>query len=228
MARKVWTKIPQPWNHRFGIDYLIAGRTDLGVDPNTVEVRTMWNISDLDEYETERCRQFAFFVRNVLNIRLLTDAYIKARKQKDWAADPRFKDNNPLVDKWPLSLPPDLRVTYPEDGSPPWIPSHFIGNLHSHYELAILMLHRPQILTGKSFQTGGEWRKHLARCCTSARKFCLLQEAVINIYGIHGMFYMLRGVSFALYGALTCTMLHLVSLTLHGFPSCSRLTRTYS
>lgn len=189
------------------------GRSDLSVDPNTVEVRTMWNIPELDEFETERCRQYAYFVRNALNIRLLTDAYHKAKKQKNWGADPRFMENNSLVDRWLTSLPPDLQVTYPEDGSSPWLPSHFVGNMHAHYHLTIIMLHRPQLLACKSFHTGGEWRTHMALCCSSAKKLCRLQEAIYLSFGLPGLLYMQRGISFVLYSILTCTMLHLVSNT---------------
>lgn len=46
------------------------GRSDLGVDPNTVETSTNPPGSDLDDYEKALSRQFAFFVRNARNIRL--------------------------------------------------------------------------------------------------------------------------------------------------------------
>ena len=177
----------------------------------------MWNIGDLDDYETERCRQFAYFVRNALNIRLLADAYHKAKKQKNWGADPRIMGNNSLFDRWLLSLPPDLEVSFPDDGSPPWLPSHFVGNMHSHYHLAIIMLHRPQLLASKSFDAGGEWRGHMAMCCSSAKKLCRLQEAILSSFGLSGLFYMQRGISFTLYSILTCTMLHLVSIAPHSY-----------
>ncbi|KAL1960761.1 hypothetical protein VTO42DRAFT_6591 [Malbranchea cinnamomea] len=204
------------WQTLLVVEIMIGGpqgRSDLSVDPNTVEVRTMWNIPDLDDFETERCRQYAYFVRNALNIRLLTDAYHKAKKQKNWGVDPRFIGNNSLVDKWLPSLPPDLQVTYPEDGSPPWLPSHFVGNMHSHYHLTIIMLHRPQLVACKSFHAGGEWRTHMALCCASAKKLCRLQEAIYSSFGLSGLFYMQRGISFVLYSILTCTMLHLIAIT---------------
>ena len=175
-----------------------------------MEVRPTWNIAEMDAFETERSRQFAYFVRNVRSIRLMTDTYHKLKKQKDWGADPRFMENNPLFSDWLASLPSDLQVTYPPDGSAPWLPSHFVGNMHSHFHLGIIMLHRPQLLASKSFATGGEWRTHMSLCYSSAKTLCRLQEAILDSFGLSGLLYMQRGINFTIYCILTCTMLHLV------------------
>lgn len=168
---------------------------------------------DLDSFETERSRQFAYFVRNALNIRRITDVYHKLKKQKDWGADPKYVKNNYLFSDWLSSLPPDLQISYPPDGSPPWIPSHFVGNMHAHFQLAILILHRPQLVAATSFAAGGEWRTHMSLCYSSARSLCRLQEAILSSFGLPGLLYMQRGISFTIYGVLTSIMLHLVSFT---------------
>lgn len=180
------------------------------MDPETVDMRPTLDIRGLDAYETDRSRQYAYFVRNAHHIRIITDIYHKVKKQKDWGADPRFVQKNPLFGDWLRSLPPDLQVNYPPDGSPPWIPSHFVGNMHSHCHLAIILLHRPQLLASQSFVAGGEWKIHFSLCYTSAKSLCRLEEAILERFGLPGLLYMLRGINFSIYCILTCTMLHLV------------------
>lgn len=173
-------------------------------------MRPILDIRGLDHYETERSRQFAYFVRNANHIRMMTDTYHKIKKQKDWGADPRFVQKNPLFADWLRTLPSDLQVNYPEDGAPPWLPSHFVGNMHSHCHLAIILLHRPQLVASQSF-TDGEWKIHFSLCYSSAKNICRLQEAILERFGLSGLLYMQRGINFAIYCILTCTMLHLVS-----------------
>ena len=176
-------------------------------------MRPTLDIRGLDAYEVDRSRQYAYFVRNAHHIRIITDIYHKVKKQKDWGADPRFVQRNPLFADWLRSLPPDLQVNYPADGSPPWLPSHFVGNMHSHCHLAIILLHRPQLLASQSFTVGGEWKIHFSLCYHSAKNLCRLQEAILERFGLSGLLYMQRGINFAIYCILTCTMLHLVSYT---------------
>lgn len=174
-------------------------------------MRPTLDIRGLDQYELDRSRQYAYFVRNAHHIRIITDIYHKVKKQKDWGADPRFVQKNPLFADWLRNLPADLQVDYPADGSPPWIPSHFVGNMHSHCHLAIILLHRPQLLASRSFAAGGDWRVHFCLCYSSAKSICRLQEAILERFGLSGLLYMQRGINFAIYCILTCTMLHLVS-----------------
>jgi hypothetical protein len=187
------------------------GRSDYGVDPETVDMRPTLDIRGLDQYETERSRQYAYFVRNAHHIRIIADVYHKIKKQKDWGADPRFVQKNPLFDDWLHNLPTDLQVNYPSDGAPPWIPSHFVGNMHCHCHLAIILLHRPQLVASQSFTAGSDWKIHFSMCYTSAKSICRLQEAILERFGLSGLLYMQRGINFAIYCILTCTMLHLVS-----------------
>ncbi|KAJ5753854.1 uncharacterized protein N7511_008007 [Penicillium nucicola] len=189
------------------------GRSDYGVDPETVDMRPTLDIRGLDQYEIDRSRQYAYFVRNAHHIRIITDIYHKIKKQKDWGANAQFVQNNPLFSDWLRNLPPDLQVNYPADGSAPWLPSHFVGNMHSHCHLAIILLHRPQLIASQSFAAGGEWRIHMSLCYSSAKSLCRLQEAILQRFGLSGLLYMQRGINFAIYCILTCTMLHLVAIT---------------
>ncbi|CEO58526.1 Putative Fungal Zn binuclear cluster domain containing protein [Penicillium brasilianum] len=204
------------WQTLLVVEVMIGapqGRSDYGVDPDTVDMRPTLDIRGLDHYETERSRQYAYFVRNAHHIRIITDLYHKIKKQKDWGADPRFVQKNPLFAEWLRNLPTDLQVNYPADGSPPWIPSHFVGNMHSHCHLAIILLHRPQLGASQSFTAGGDWRIHFSLCYTSAKSICRLQEAILERFGLSGLLYMQRGINFAIYCILTCTMLHLIAIT---------------
>ncbi|KAK4865810.1 hypothetical protein LT330_008903 [Penicillium expansum] len=204
------------WQALLVVEVMIGGpqgRSDYGVDPETVEMRPTLDIRGLDHYEIDRSRQYAYFVRNAHHIRIITDIYHKVKKQKDWGADARFVQNNPLFADWLRNLPPDLQVDYPADGSPPWLPSHFVGNMHSHCHLAIIMLHRPQLFASQSFAAGGEWKIHMSLCYSSAKSLCRLQEAILQRFGLSGLLYMQRGINFAIYCILTCTMLHLVAIT---------------
>ncbi|EGC47369.1 C6 finger domain-containing protein [Histoplasma capsulatum var. duboisii H88] len=118
------------WQTLLVVETMIGGpqgRSDFGVDPDTVEYSTTLDIPNLDAFEIERSRLFAYFIRNVRSIRLITDSYHKLKKQPDWGANPRFIENNTLIPDWLASLPADLQVTYPQDGSPPWLPSHLIA-----------------------------------------------------------------------------------------------------
>ncbi|KAJ5783660.1 transcriptional regulator family: Fungal Specific TF [Penicillium psychrosexuale] len=204
------------WQALLVVEVMIGGpqgRSDYGVDPETVDMRPTLDIRGLDHYEIDRSRQYAYFVRNAHHIRIITDIYHKVKKQKDWGADARFVQINPLFAEWLRNLPPDLQVNYPADGSPPWLPSHFVGNMHSHCHLAIIMLHRPQLFASQSFAAGGEWKTHMSLCYSSAKSLCRLQEAILQRFGLSGLLYMQRGINFAIYCILTCTMLHLVAIT---------------
>lgn len=175
-------------------------------------MRPQLDTTDMDQFELDRSRQYSYFVKNAYHIRVVTETYHKIKRQKDWAVNPRFTENNPLFGDWYQSLPQDLQVTYPEDGSPPWLPSHFVGNMHTHYHLAIVMLHRPQLMvSSKSFKADGGWKTHMSLCWSSAKCLCRLQEAIISRFGLQGLRFMQRGINFTVYSILTCTMLHLVS-----------------
>ncbi|EED16009.1 C6 finger domain protein, putative [Talaromyces stipitatus ATCC 10500] len=204
------------WQTLLVVEVMVGGpqgRSDYEVNPDTVDMRPQLDTIDTDQFETDRSRQFSYFVKNAHHIRIYTELYHKIKRQKDWASDPRFTENNPLFDEWYRSLPQDLQVTYPNDGSPPWLPSHFVGNMHTHYHLAIIMVHRPQLLASKSFTADGGWKRHMQLCYSSAKCLCRLQEAIISRFTLQGLRFMQRGINFTVYAILTCTMLHLVAIT---------------
>ncbi|KAL4734640.1 hypothetical protein BDV11DRAFT_50741 [Aspergillus similis] len=203
------------WQALLVVEVMIGapqGRSDYGVDPQTVNMQPELDVKNMDQFEIDRSRQYAYFVRNAHHIRILTDVYHKIKRQKDWGSNSKFVENNPLFADWLQSLPPDLQVNYPPDGSPPWIPSHFVGNMHSHCHLGIVLCHRPQLIASK-FPAGGNWKTHMSLCYSSAKCLCRLQEAILARFGLSGLLYMQRGINFTIYCILTCTMLHLVAIT---------------
>jgi hypothetical protein len=110
-------------------------------------------------------------------------------------------------------LPQDVQVTFPADGSPPFLPTHFLGNLHIQHCLGVVMLNRPQLASLDATNPDGKWKRHMVIAYTKAKLLCRLQEAVLDSYGMNGLLCMIRGVNYIVYSILTCTVLHLVALT---------------
>lgn len=183
----------------------------MDVDPETVDFSIERPSPSIDASDYQVSRQFTYLVRNVKNVRNMSDLVTRIKKQKDWASDPTFINLNPAVMKWLDDLPSDLRVTFPEGDAPPWLPNHFVGNMHAYYHLNIIMLHRPQLMSSNSFSTGGNWKQHMTLCYNSAKAMCRLQAAVLQTFGLSGLLCMQRGINFVIYSILTCTMIHLVS-----------------
>ena len=182
----------------------------MGVDTDTVDYDPNPRGSTIDEHEIIVSRQFACFVRNARNVRMYVDAYNKLKKKKDWGLDPKFVENNTAFTTWPNEVPEDLQLRFPADGSPPWLSSHYHGNMHTYYQLGVIMLQRPQLLAAKSF-SDNTWKTHMSLCYNSARLLCRLQEAILEKFGLAGLLCMQRGINFTIYAILTCTMIHLVS-----------------
>ena len=155
-------------------------------------------------------RRFAYFIRNARNIRLITDAAHKVKNKKDWGLDPQLVAYNSAFTEWPHELPSDLQVSLPADGSPPFLASHFLGNMHAHYHLGIVMLHRAQLAASKNFATDNAWRHQMSLCYSSAKVLCRLQEATLGSFNVQGLLCMQRGINFTIYAILTCIMVHLV------------------
>ncbi|KAH8596590.1 hypothetical protein B0O99DRAFT_509596 [Bisporella sp. PMI_857] len=189
------------------------GRTDLGVEMDTLDLSVPRPMPGLDDSEYHITRNFTYFTRVVRNVRKMNNAYANIKKRKDWGLDPEFVGLNPSFDNWINDLPNDLKVTFPPDGSPPWLPSHYIGNLHSYYFLGIIMLHRPQLTFMDPTGADGGWKHHMMICYSSAKLLCRLQEALLQSFGMTGLLCMQRGINFSIYCILTCTVLHLVALT---------------
>lgn len=205
------------WQTLFIYELMIGGpqgRSDMTVDIDTVDLSIPRPSPGLDESDLRISRDWVFMSRAIRIVRLMNDVVTKVKKKKDWGNDPRWGQLTPFFQAWLDELPADLRVMYPPDGSPPWLPSHFVGNLHSYYELSVVMLHRPQLAASESFAIDGDWKRHMMLAYSAAKNICRLQEAILNGFGLRGLRCMQRGLGFAFYAVLTCTVLHLVSCLL--------------
>lgn len=183
----------------------------MGVDPQTVDLDVHRPSPGIEHVDYQISRQFTYLIRKVFNVRLMHD--LKGNNQdpsqKEWVSDPKFINISADLGKWLDELPRDLQVDFPDDDSPPFLSSHFIGNMHSYYHLTVIMLHRPQLMQPSAY-VDGSWRHHLAVCYDSSKKMCKLQEAILRNFGIPGLICMQRGINFVIYAVLTCTMVHLV------------------
>jgi hypothetical protein len=197
-ARKVSnnSQAQQRWRargSRSSRTYTLPGRYERNVDIDTVEIDDPYLPPGADEEEYQVSRTFSYLVKSVRMMRLLSDAHTPIRNEKNWGSNPRFTRLTPIVPKWFDELPPDMQVHYPPDGSPPWLSSHVVGNFHCHHHLAMLVLHRPQLMASSSFTPGGSWRQHMEICYSSAKSLCRLQEALLQNFGINGLLYTQRG-----------------------------------
>lgn len=131
----------------------------------------------------------------------------------DWALDAAFVQHNEEISTWFDQLPADIQMHYPDDGSPPYLGGdHFVAYVHVYHHLVVIMHHRPQ-LSALLERRKPAFKEHLDICLRSAMLMCTVQEAILRDFGIHGLHFMLRGINFTIYCVLTCTVLHLVSLT---------------
>ncbi|KAK8236464.1 hypothetical protein IWZ00DRAFT_120463 [Phyllosticta capitalensis] len=204
------------WHLLFQLEVMVGGpqgRTDFGVAEDTVDFNVPRPMSSQDDVENTLSRQFAYMLRIVKNVKKTTILHGTLRKKtKDWAVDPEFVGLNEGYAAWLRDLPRDLQIGYPEDGSAPWIPSHYLANMHSYHYLGIIMHHRPQLhFYHENFNP--IWKQHMLLCYSAAKSMCRLQEAILQNYGLPGLLCMQRGISFTIYAVLTCTMLHLVAIT---------------
>jgi hypothetical protein len=169
--------------------------------------------SDIDSFEQSISRQYAYFLRNARNIRLITQIARKLKRKDDWAMDKEFLSYNHAFQTWPQDLPDDLRIPLPADGSVPKLTSHFIGNMHSHYHLGIVMMRRAQLTASEKFANDTTWKEHMRTCYRSAKILCRIQEALLAQYDMSGLLVMQRGINFTIYAILTCVMIHLASVS---------------
>lgn len=185
----------------------LLGRTDLAVDQDTVDLSIPPPIPG-EELEYNITRNFTYFTRIINYVRTMNRIYATVKSKKDWGLAPELSEMNPKYEGWLRNLPMDLHVDFPRDGSLPYLPSHFIGNMHSYYYLGLILLHRPQL----NFMDPStlEWKEHMVICYRSAKYLCRIQEAILQQFGMLGLLCMQRGASYTIYGILTCTVLHLV------------------
>ncbi|KAI0432377.1 fungal-specific transcription factor domain-containing protein [Xylaria sp. FL1042] len=204
------------WQTIFICETMIAapqGRNDLSVELDSLDFNIPQPMHGVEEDEHQISRDFIFFVRIVRMIHKMNTTYLKVKKKKEWGLDPEFVRLNPQLRYWLNELPPHMVVTFPSDGSPPWLSSHFIGNVHSYYHLATILLHRPQLTFLEPMGIDGQWKSHMIISYASAKALCRLQESMLQSFGLSGLQCMQRGISFTIYGILSCIVLHLVALT---------------
>lgn len=187
-----------------------VGRTTFQVEPSSIDYTLPRPVNGPDVYEAQISRQFTQYVRALRNVHNTTVLCAKLRKKTpDWALDPTFVGLNADYPMWLNELPEEMQISYPADGSVPWIPSHFIANMHCYHHLGVIMHLRPQI-NAIADPYDPTWKQHMLTSYCAAKQMCKLQEAVLKMYGLPGLLCMIRGISFTVYAVLTCTMLHLV------------------
>ncbi|KAI0452842.1 fungal-specific transcription factor domain-containing protein [Xylaria acuta] len=204
------------WQTIFICETMIAapqGRNDLSVELDSLDFSVPQPMPGVEDDEHQISREFIFFARIVRTIHKMNTTYLKIKKKKDWGLDPEFVQLNPQLRAWLNELPPHMAVTFPRGGSPPWLPSHFIGNIHSYYHLATILLHRPQLTFLEPISIDGQWKSHMMISYASAKALCRLQESMLQSFGLSGLQCMQRGISFTIYAILSCIVLHLVALT---------------
>ncbi len=152
----------------------------------------------VDESEYHISRNFVYLVRIIGNISRLSRAYARVKKNKDWGLDSEITKLNPLFHSWLTDLPPDMTVNIRPDGAPPWLPSPYLGNVHSYYYLSVIMLHRPQLQLLDPTNPDGQWKHHMMICYSSAKLLCRLEEAILQSFGLTGLRCMQRGVNFTI------------------------------
>lgn len=188
-----------------------VGRRDLAVPFDSVDFALPRPVPGGDDSEYHLSRNFTYITRVVRNVRNMTDVYMRIRKKKEWAIDPEMTQLTQGFDAFFAELPADLTLSFPQDGSAPWLPTVFIGNLHSYYHLTVILYHRPQLSALDPTTQPVQWKHHMMICYDSAKALCRLQEALLNTAGLEGLQCMQRGFSFTVYAGLSCILLHLVS-----------------
>ncbi|KAH7261026.1 uncharacterized protein BKA55DRAFT_536032 [Fusarium redolens] len=188
------------------------GRHDHAVKLNTVDFTAARPVPGCEESEYHISRNFSYFSQVVRTVATMSKVYTRLRRRKDWGVDPEFQQLGQSFNTWLAELPPDLAISFPPDGSPPWIPSHFIGNMHGYYYLAMILFHRPILSFLDPNSLDGQWKRHMMICYSSAKALCRLQEATLNSFGLTGLQCMQRGFSFSLYAGLSCIVIHLVAI----------------
>ncbi|TLS23522.1 uncharacterized protein PpBr36_05710 [Pyricularia pennisetigena] len=206
------------WQTIFIMELMIGspqGRYDLAVQEDTVDLRIPRPTPGVDDSEYHVSRNITYMSRIVCNVARANRSYGRVRRKinRDWALEPEVVQLTSLSHAWLNELPSDLAVNFPPDGSPPWLTSAFIGNMHSYYYLSIIMLHRPQLQLLDPNGADGQWKHHMVVCYSSAKLLCRLEEAIIRSYGIAGLQSMQRGINYTIYCVLTCIILHLVAIT---------------
>ncbi|TWU76163.1 hypothetical protein ED733_001904 [Metarhizium rileyi] len=190
------------------------GRHDLTVNYESVDFHVPRPVPGENENDSEYhiSRNFTFLARIVRNIRKMSIVYAKLRRTKDWGVNPEFQQLEQIISTYLSELPADMTISYPPDSSPPYLPSSFLGNLHSYYYLLQILYHRPVLSFLDPTANEAQWKHHMMVCYNSAKALCRLQEATSKQFGLVDLQSMQRGFSFTLYAGLSCIVIHLVAI----------------
>ncbi|KAG5973559.1 hypothetical protein E4U55_000414 [Claviceps digitariae] len=203
------------WQTIFVCETMVGGpqgRHDLTVNHESVDFGVPHPIQGGDDNEYYVSRNFTYLARIVRNIKKMSTVYTKLRRTKDWAVNPEFQQIEQNISVYFSELPADMVITYPADGSPPYLPSSFVGNLHSYFNLLQILYHRPVLSFLDPTAHEAQWKRRMLICYNAAKALCRLQEALLKQYGLVDLQSMQRGFSFALYAGLSCVVIHLVAI----------------
>ncbi|KAL9060473.1 MAG: hypothetical protein Q9162_000646 [Coniocarpon cinnabarinum] len=204
------------WHTLFQIELMVGGpqgRFDFSIDLNTVNLQVPTARPGLEYAEWSITRDQTFFVKLIHNVRMTAALYARVKQVNgDCSTDADFVKHNEDYMRLGRQFPQHLQVKYPEDGSPPSLPFHYMANLQAYHLLSLIMHYRPQLEMNGRYDDQS-WKDIMARCHDAATKICRLHEAVFQRFGPNGLLCMLRGINFAIYTILSCTLLHLVAIT---------------
>ncbi|RSL85068.1 hypothetical protein CEP52_016258 [Fusarium oligoseptatum] len=188
------------------------GRRDRAVSIDSVDLSPPRIIPGCDDSEYRVSRNFTCFAQVVRIIATKSKVYEKLRRHKECGTDPKFQQLGQSLKTWLAELPAELAVSIPQDGSPPRILSPFVGNMHAHYHLAVILFHRPILSFLDPNAPDGQWKRQMMICYRSANALCRLQETTLNTFGLAGLQCMQRGFSFSLYSGLSCIVIQLAAI----------------
>ncbi|QPG95259.1 hypothetical protein C2857_007915 [Epichloe festucae Fl1] len=217
------------WQNIFVCETMVGGpqgRYDLTVNDESVDFSVPRPIPGGDDTEYHVSRNFTYLARIVRNIRKMSTVYAKLKRTKDWGVNPEFQQIEQNISEYLSELPADMTVSYPPDGSPPYLASSFLGNLHSYYYLLRILYHRPVLSFLDPTAHDAQWKRRMRICYSAAKALCRLQEAVLKQYGLVDLQSMQRGFSFVLYAGLSCVVIHLVAIVSPD-PDLNRDAREY-
>ncbi|KAG5979288.1 hypothetical protein E4U43_006919, partial [Claviceps pusilla] len=200
------------WQTVFVCETMVGGpqgRHDLTVNHASVDFCVPHPLPGGDDNEYHVSRNFTYLARIVRTIKTMSTVYTKLRRTKDWAVNPEFQRIEQNISAYLSELPADMIITYPADGSPPYLPSSFLGNMHSYYNLLQILYHRPVLSFLDPTTHEAQWKRRMLICYNAAKALCRLQEALLKQYGLVDLQSMQRGFSFALYAGLSCVVIHL-------------------
>ncbi|KAG6133123.1 hypothetical protein E4U12_002878 [Claviceps purpurea] len=203
------------WQTIFVCETMVGGpqgRHDLTVNHESVDFSVPPPLPGGDDDEYHVSRNFTYLARLVRNIKKMSLAYTRLRRTKDWAVNPEFQQIEQNISEYYSELPADMIIEYPADGSPPYLPSSFVGNLHSYFNLFQMLYHRPVLSFLDPTAHEAQWKRRMLNCYNAAKALCRLQEALLKQYGLVDLQSMQRGFSFALYAGLSCVVIHLVAI----------------